>query len=151
MEVLAAMFIAALAAAAVVAVLPPAKPDTEKAAERLATALVRAQRASVIEGASIGLVMAPSGYSFAHWRDGEWAALDRASGLGPADWPDGALVQMTSETISEDDELPEGFPAVTFDATGGATPFTVRLDGRAGRALVRLEADGAVTVETPDV
>lgn len=148
-EVMTAMFIAALAAAAVVLALPKPEADEAQAAERLAASLTRAQRASVIEGAPVGLTLGAEGYSFAVWQGGRWRALDRASGLGPQDWPDGVLVDAQTDRVGGA-PLPEGFPAIVFDATGGATPFVIELSGAGMRARVRGAASGDVSVERPD-
>jgi type II secretion system protein H len=146
-EVMVALFLAALGAAAVIASIPPPVPEEEQAAQRLAAALTRAQRAAVIEGAAIGLDVAAAGYGFVVWDNGDWRGLDRASGLGGGDWPSGALGMVEGEAASE---APEGFPDLVFDETGGATPFLIRIVGARHSAAVRGDAAGAIAVETPD-
>jgi len=147
-EVMVALFLAALSAAAVIASIPPPVPEEEQAAQRLAAALTRAQRAAVIDGATIGLDVATAGYGFVVWDNGNWRMLDRASGLGGGDWPSGALGMVEGEAASA--EAPEGFPDLVFDETGGATPFLIRIVGVRHSALVRGDAAGAIAVETPD-
>lgn len=148
-EVMTAMFIAALAAAAVVAALPPPIPDEEQAARRLAAALTRAQHAAVVEGAPIGVILAPDAVRFAVWDEGRWRVLDRASGFGAQDLPRGALLSLQSETVSGG-APPRDLPALVFDATGGVAPFRIRLDTADGHAVVASDDDGRVTVEASD-
>lgn len=148
-EVMTAMAIAAVAATAVVVAMPPAIPETETAARNLASSLARAQRAAVTQGAPVGLILSGSGWEFAAWDGDAWRDLDRLSGFAPGAWPEGALAVLESETSSEED-LPEGFPSVVFDETGGASPFTLRIDGRDASATVRGDAAGEIAVEAAD-
>lgn len=144
-EVMVAMFVAALAAAAVIVAIPPSAPEAEQAAHKLAAALTRAQHAAVIEGAPLGLIVAAHHYRFAVWDEGSWRELDRTSGLGPQEWPDGLLVSAVTEMAS--DGAQDGVPALTFDETGGATPFSIHISGEDGAAIVRGDAAGGVVVE----
>jgi general secretion pathway protein H len=148
-EILVAMFIAALAAAAVVASLPPSVPGHEQAAQRLAAALTRAQRAAVVDGATVGVFLAPREVRFAVWAGDGWRALGRDEGLAPVALPAGALLGLRAETVSGDTP-PADVPTLVFDATGGAAPFRIRIDTPDGHAVVDAGPDGAIRAEAPD-
>src|SRR3546814_6963837 len=67
--------ILALAAAAVVLTIPGEEQHVRSEADRLAARLAAARDIAVIEGRSVAVDLAPSGYGFARRIDGAWGPL----------------------------------------------------------------------------
>jgi hypothetical protein len=107
---------------------------------------VRAQRAAVTQGAPVGLYVTADGWRFAAWDGETWRDLDRDSGFAPGAWPPGVVAAIQSGAASGED-APKNFPALTFDETGGATPFVLRIEGRESSATLRGDAAGSVVME----
>lgn len=154
-EMLAVIFVIGLASALVVLTMPPPEGPVEKAAERFAMLSQRAADEAIVTGDVVGLRIDERGYEFARYRGGAWIALP---GFEGDDWPLGATVALESEALSQarrmaerepdDEPLP---PLVTFDPTGGATPFTLRLEDHQRRFVITGDAGARLTLERGDV
>lgn len=151
-EALAAVFIMALASAAVVAALPDRSDESETIALALAAKLERASQDAVMRGLHIGVEIDPSGYRFYRRVAGDWAPVRDREGLDAREWPDQALVSVSLEGAPIDarrlaDVVGVSMPAIQFDPTGAATPAEIAIVFADQGYRIRLDQDGQVAVE----
>ncbi|HAQ36099.1 MAG: type II secretion system protein GspH [Maricaulis sp.] len=140
-EVMVVLAVIAMLAGAAALTLPAGTPAAQRAADRLALDLMRAERAAITSGDFIGLTLDHDGYAFTRFDGAEWQA-DHTSGLRPVQFGDGVFLRSEQESG-------EG-PAFWFDPTGvnEAAEFVledgvhrVRVTFESGQ--VRLAGEGA--------
>ncbi len=154
-EMLAVIFIIGLASAIVVLTMPPPEGPVEEAAERFVMLSQRAADEAIVSGNVVGIRIDERGYEFARYRGGAWIALP---GFQGDDWPLGATVDLQSEAMSQERRMVERQPGeeplpplVTFDPTGAATPFTLRLEDHQRRFVITSDPGANFTLERGDV
>ena len=134
-EVMVVLAVVALLAGAAALTLPSGTPAAQRAADRLALDLMRAERAAITSGDFIGLTVTGEGYAFTRfdgeaWQSGEPGGL-RAVRLGDE-------VRLLTDA--------EGAPAYWFDPTGVNGEARFVLDDGEHRVAVAF-ANGAVRIE----
>lgn len=128
--------IMALAATAVVLTLPGEERGVRSEADRLAARLAAARDIAVIEGRSVAVNFAPSGYGFERRTDGNWAPLPGRP-FEQRSWPAGVRF------VAGDGQ---GAARILFDRVGTSpTPQAVVLAGGDAREIVRVSAMGEVS------
>ncbi|WP_033075601.1 GspH/FimT family pseudopilin [Sphingopyxis sp. MWB1] len=135
-ELMVVLMILALAATAVVLTIPGEERTLRSEADRLAARLAAARDMAVIEGRSVAVNFAPSGYGFERRVEGAWQPLPGRA-FEQHGWPGG--VQFAAG---------EGGAAarIIFDRVGTSpTPQTLWLRGSGARAMVRVSATGEVS------
>ena len=130
-EVMVVLAVIALLAGATALTLPGGTPAAQRAADRLALDLMRAERAAITSGDFIGLTLDHNGYAFTRFDGTEWQA-DRTSGLRPVAFGDGVTLRSGLESG-------EG-PALWFDPTGVNETAEFVLDDGARRVRVTFES-----------
>lgn len=138
-EVMVVLAVIALLAGAAALMLPSGTPAAQRAADRLALDLMRAERAAITSGNFIGLEVTGEGYAFTRF-DGETWQAGTPGGLRPVRLGDD--VRLMTEA--------EGAPAYWFDPTGVNAEARIILDDGEHRAVVafahgdvRIEGEGA--------
>ncbi len=135
-ELMVVLAILALAATAVVLTIPGEERSVRGEADRLAARLAAARDVAVIEGRSVAVNLAPSGYGFARRVDGTWQPLPGRA-FEQRSWPHALRFNAESGT---------GVTRILFDRVGTSpTPQTVVLTGGAAREVVRVSAAGEVS------
>ena len=135
-ELMVVLAILGLAATAVVLTIPGEERTVRSEADRLAARLAAARDVAVIEGRSIAVNFAPSGYGFERRIDGAWQPLPGRAFEQRA-WPSG--IRFVAG---------DGQPTarVRFDRIGTSpTPQAVVLRGDDAREVVRISAMGEVS------
>jgi len=156
-EVLAAMFIIALASAVVVTSMPDAVDPEKTEALAFAAKLQRAADEAVISGLIIGVDVDADGYRFHQRAAGVWGALEDRRAFEEHMWSQAADVQVEvagdrgnrrrlADVIAGD--APN--PALRFSPTGEATPTQVWVTYPSADYVVRVGADGSVELEAID-
>ena len=131
-ELLVAITVMSLLAAAVVLTLPPSGAGASDAAARFATRVAAARDQAVLTGQPLGVWVSPSGYGFERLEDGAWQPFDQRPFV-QENW--GGSVQALSAT------------RVRFDSVGlpdRSADIALDQDGR--RAIVRIAANGDVVL-----
>ncbi|MBL8649542.1 MAG: GspH/FimT family pseudopilin [Sphingopyxis sp.] len=135
-ELMLVLAIMALAATAVVLTIPGDEQSVRSEADRLAARLAAARDVAVIEGRSVSVNFAPSGYGFERRVRGEWQALPGRS-FRQRNWP--SDVRFTAGDG-------QGAARVLFDRVGtSSTPQAIVLSGGDAREVVRVSATGDVS------
>lgn len=135
-ELMVVLAIMALAATAVVLTIPGEERSVRSEADRLAARLAAARDVAVIEGRSVAVRFAPSGYGFERRIAGEWQPLPGRP-FEQRSWP--ADVTFSAESG-------QGVARILFDRVGTSpTPQTVVLSGGDAREMVRVSATGEVS------
>ena len=135
-ELMVVLAIMALAATAVVLTIPGEERTVRSEADRLAARLAAARDVAVIEGRSVAVNFAPSGYGFERRIAGEWRPLPGRA-FERRNWPgDVRFVGGNGQ----------GAARVLFDRVGiSSTPQAVVLTGGDAREIVRVSATGEVS------
>lgn len=137
-ELMVVIALLALATTAVVLTAGGPGAGPGDAAARFAGRLAAARDEAIVGARPIRAWVSPSGYGFDHYRSGRWEPLER----GPfrrQDWPAGITIAGGIEA---------GGARLRFDSLGlPAAPAALRLTSDGRSALVRLAANGDVTVE----
>jgi general secretion pathway protein H len=135
-ELMIVIAILGLAATAVVLTLPGEERTVRSEADRLAARLAAARDVAVIEGHSIAVNFAPSGYGFERRIDGAWQPLPGRA-FEHRSWPNGIrFVAGDGQAAAR----------VRFDRIGTSpTPQAVVLSGGDAREIVRISAMGEVS------
>lgn len=137
-ELMVVLAILALAATAVVLTMPGEEQGVRREADRLAARLAAARDVAVIEGRSVAVHLAPSGYGFERRVEGVWQALPGRAFAQRA-WPPG----VTFATADG-----QGAARILFDRVGTSPAAqAVTLTGGGARAIVRVSATGEVSRE----
>lgn len=135
-ELMVVLAIMALAATAVVLTIPGEERTVRSEADRLAARLAAARDIAVIEGRSVAVSFAPSGYGFERRISGEWQPLPGRA-FEQRNWP--GEVRFAAGNG-------QGAARVLFDRVGiSPTPQVVVLTGGDAREIVRVSATGEVS------
>jgi general secretion pathway protein H len=135
-ELMVVLAIFALAAAAVVLTMPGEEQGVRSEADRLAARLAAARDVAVIEGRSVAVTLAPSGYGFERRVSGAWQPLPGRA-FEQRNWP-GDLRFIAGSG--------EGVARILFDRVGTSpTPQAVVLAGGDAREEIRVSATGEVS------
>lgn len=135
-ELMVVLAIMALAATVVVLTIPGEERTVRSEADRLAARLAAARDVAVIEGRSVSVNFAPSGYGFERRVEGAWQALPGRA-FEQHDWPGGVTF------VAGDGQ---GAARILFDRVGTSpTPQAVVLSGGDAHAIVRVSATGEVS------
>lgn len=135
-ELMVVIAIMALAATAVVLTIPGEERTVRSEADRLAARLAAARDVAVIEGRSVSVNFAPSGYGFERKIDGSWQPLPGRA-FAQRGWPDGIrFVAGDGQAAAH----------ILFDRIGTSpNPQAVVLTGGDAREIVRVSATGEVS------
>jgi general secretion pathway protein H len=134
-ELMVVLAIMALAATAVVLTIPGEERTVRTEADRLAARLAAARDVAVIEGRSVAVNLAPSGYGFERRISGEWRPLPGRA-FEQRNWPAGVHFSASGQSAAR----------VLFDRIGTSpTPQAVVLVGGDAREMVRVSATGEVS------
>ena len=135
-ELMVVLAIMALAATAVVLTIPGNEQAVRSEADRLAARLAGARDVAVIEGRSVSVNFAPSGYGFERRVSGEWQPLPGRA-FEQRNWPGDVRFVAGSG---------QGAARILFDRVGTSpTPQVVVLSGGDAREIVRVSATGEVS------
>jgi len=142
-EVLVALFILALASAAIVMTLPrqPSRLDREVA--RLELAIDRLADEAIASGEVRAIRLGEDEYVAQAWRDSRWVALPRSSHTLPS--PLTISVSTTSKGLKERD-LKE-WPEIVADATGIVSARPLTLAEGADQRVLTVSSSGMIEVE----
>jgi len=135
-ELMVVIAIMALAATAVMLTIPGEERTVRSEADRLAARLAAARDVAVIDGRSVSVSFAPSGYGFERRIDGAWQPLPGRA-FEQRRWPGGVgFVSGDGQATSR----------ILFDRIGtSSTPQSVVLTGGDAREIVRVTATGEVS------
>ena len=135
-ELMIGLAIMALAATAVVLTIPGEERTVRSEADRLAARLAAARDIAVIEGRSVAVNFAPSGYGFERRISGEWQPLPGRA-FEHRNWPGDVRFAAGDG---------QGAARILFDRVGiSPTPQAVVLTGGEAREIVRVSATGEVS------
>jgi len=135
-ELMVVIAIMALAATAVMLTLPGEERTVRSEADRLAARLAAARDVAVIEGRSVSVNFAPSGYGFERRVEGAWQPLPGRA-FEQRNWPSDVRFAAGDG---------QGTTRILFDRIGTSpTPQTVVLAGGDAREVVRISATGEVS------
>ncbi|MEN0653562.1 MULTISPECIES: GspH/FimT family pseudopilin [Hyphobacterium] len=134
-EVMVVLAVVALLAGAAALMLPSGTPAAQRAADRLALDLMRAERAAITSGDFIGLTVTGEGYAFTRFDGATWQAGE-PGGLRPVRLGEG--VRLLTEA--------DGMPAYWFDPTGVNDAARFVFDDGERRVVVAF-TDGVVRIE----
>ena len=135
-ELMVVLAIMALAATAVVLTIPGEERSVRSEADRLAARLAAARDVAVVEGRSVAVNFAPSGYGFERRVDGAWTPLPGRAFV-QRNWP--ADIRFAAGDG-------QGAARILFDRGGTSpTPQAVVLAGGDAREVVRVSATGEVS------
>ena len=135
-ELMVVLAIMALAATAVILTIPGEERTVRSEADRLAARLAAARDIAVIEGRSVAVHFAPSGYGFERRIGGNWQPLPGRA-FERRNWPGGVrFVAGDGQAVTR----------VLFDRIGtSSTPQAIVLAGGDAREIVRISAMGEVS------
>ena len=134
-ELMVVLAIMALAATAVILTIPGEERTVRSEADRLAARLAAARDVAVIEGRSVSVNFAPSGYGFERRIAGEWQPLPGRA-FAQRNWPGGVRFSAGDG---------QGAARILFDRVGiSPTPQVIVLTGGDAREIVRVSATGEV-------
>ncbi|WP_439568276.1 GspH/FimT family pseudopilin [Sphingopyxis sp.] len=135
-ELMVVLAIMALAATAVVLTIPGEERSVRSEADRLAARLAGARDIAVIEGRSVAVNFAPSGYGFERRIAGEWQPLPGRA-FAQRNWP-GDVRFVAGDG--------QGAARILFDRVGTSpTPQAIVLSGGEAREIVRVSATGEIS------
>lgn len=135
-ELMVVLAILALVATAVVLTIPGDERTLRNEADRLAARLAAARDVAVIEGRSVSVTFAPSGYGFERRIEGAWQPLPGRP-FAQRNWPSDVRF------LSGDGQ---GAARIIFDRVGTSpTPQALVLAGGDARETVRVSATGEVS------
>lgn len=134
-ELLLALAIIGLAAAAVTLAAPDPRPSLAREADRLAARALRAQETALIENKAVALEIDARGYGFRIREAGAWRALEKKP-FARVPWEEGTAADLG------------GARAVrfAFDPTGLAEPARVALRRDGDVRILRLNEAGEIEV-----
>ncbi|MBJ7502307.1 MAG: GspH/FimT family pseudopilin [Sphingopyxis sp.] len=134
-ELMVVLAIMALAATAVVLTIPGEERTVRSEADRLAARIAAARDVAVIEGRSVAVNFAPSGYGFERRVAGEWQPLPGRA-FEQRNWPGDVRFAAGDG---------RGAARILFDRVGiSPTPQAVVLTGGDAREVVRVSATGEI-------
>lgn len=134
-ELMVVLAIMALAATAVVLTIPGEERTVRSEADRLAARIAAARDVAVIEGRSVAVNFAPSGYGFERRVAGEWQPLPGRA-FEQRNWPGDVRFAAGDG---------RGAARILFDRVGiSPTPQAIVLTGGDAREVVRVSAAGEI-------
>ena len=137
-ELMVVLAIMALAATAVVLTIPGEDRTVRSEADRLAARLAAARDIAVIEGRTVSVNIAPSGYTFDRRIGGEWQPLPGRS-FEQRNWPSDVRFAAGDG---------QGAARILFDRVGTSpSPQAIVLTGGDAREIVRVLATGEISRE----
>ena len=137
-ELMVVLAIMALAATAVVLTIPGEDRTVRSEADRLAARLAAARDIAVIEGRTVSVNIAPSGYTFDRRVSGEWQPLPGRS-FEQRNWPSDVRFAAGDG---------QGAARILFDRVGTSpSPQAIVLTGGDAREIVRVSATGEISRE----
>ena len=135
-ELMVVLAIMALAATAVVLTIPGEERTVRSEADRLAARIAAARDVAVIEGRSVAVTFAPSGYGFERRIAGEWQPLPGRA-FERRNWSGNVRFEAGDG---------RGAARLLFDRVGTSpTPQAIVLAGGDAREVVRVSATGEVS------
>lgn len=135
-ELMVVLALMALAATAVMLTIPGEERTVRTEADRLAARLAAARDIAVVEGRSVAVNFAPSGYGFERRVEGAWQPLPGRA-FEQRNWP-GDLHFAAGDG--------QATARILFDRVGTSpTPQSVLLSGGDVREVVRISATGEVS------
>ena len=137
-EVLVALFILALASAAIMMTLPRHPSRLDREVTRLERAIDQLAGEAIAAGEVRAIQLTPDGYQAQAWRGGRWVALKRSRHMLPS--PLRAHVQNAPKEMKD-------WPEIVADTTGIVSARTLVLADGAERRVLTVSASGAVGVE----
>ena len=137
-EVLVALFILALASAAIVMTLPRQPSGLDRELARLEDAIERISDEAISSGELRAIHLTAQGYQSQSWANGDWVAMARSNHRLPSS------IQLAVRKGRDDRK---DWPAIVADPTGmvSGRPLTLR-EGTAVRTI-NVSAAGQVRVE----
>lgn len=137
-ELMVVLAILALAATAVALTIPGEERSVRSEADRLAARLAAARDVAVIEGRSVAVNLAPSGYGFERRIEGEWQPVPGRP-FAQRNWPSGVHFSAGDGQAAA---------RILFDRVGTSpAPQAVMLSGGGAQEVVRVSATGEVSRE----
>jgi general secretion pathway protein H len=134
-ELMVVLAILALAATAVVMTMPGEERGVRGEADRLAARLAAARDVAVIEGRSVAVHFAPSGYGFERRVEGAWQPLPGRAFAQRA-WPQGVRFAARGG---------QDRARILFDRIGTSpTPQALTLTGGDAREIIGVSATGEI-------
>lgn len=134
-ELMVVLAILGLAVTAVVLTIPGEERSVRSEADRLAARLAAARDVAVVEGRSVAVNFAPSGYGFERRVAGAWQPLPGRS-FEQRNWPSNVRFVAGNG---------QGAARILFDRVGTSpTPQAIVLAGGEAREAVRVSATGEV-------
>jgi len=153
-ELLVVIFIIGLMVSVVALQMGRQAPAAEKHAGELARALTLLSRESILSGEATAWTVTGRDYSFERYRDGTWSAIEFRRLSLPEGTPEGVvLVPAGDDRPRPARSSGETEPSrlVIFLPVGEATPAEIELSGLRALRLLRVDANGAVSVTNPAV
>jgi len=145
-EILAALAIMGMMASVVVMTLPGDDRAFRNEVKQLAARLEMAAEESIVTGRSLGFAISNDGYSFQQISNGAWAEIEQNRVFGRHDWSGATFVDFDRSTFfpreeeeTEDSEAKTVTPLMSFDPTGLAAQFSIRLERGESRYVLRGE------------
>lgn len=146
-EMMVALFIAAMVAGAAMLMMPGPDRTQHEAARRLAARLAAASDESVMANRRIALVVTPEGYGFDRLEENGWVRIADRDALIFRAWPRGVAPALPQTETSS----PPGGRVAVFDPVGGASPARIALAGDAtndGKGwTVEIDGSGVIHVD----
>jgi prepilin-type N-terminal cleavage/methylation domain-containing protein len=134
-EVLTAMFIIALMAAAVVIAAPGPDRQTRAFVTQFAGRVALASEESIISNRAHALVVRSDGYGYARLEENGWQVITHGSPLAFRPWPADIVAHIEASDF-------EGEQLARFDAVGSSTPARIVFDGAGVRWAVEIDSQG---------
>ena len=138
-ELMVVIAVMGLLAGAVILTVGAPGGGPQPTAARFAGRLAAARDQAILTGQPISAWVSPSGYGFDRFREGHWEAMTDKP-FDAANWAKGTDVGGAAAT--------SGRARVRFDSLGMPDqPFEIRVSRGGQAALVRVDANGDVTME----
>jgi len=145
------LLIISLASGVVVLNAPPPASVARTEADRFAARLAAASEQAVMTGTTIGLAVAPEGFSFYTYGRAGWTLIEAAQ-LRPSAFPAGIGVKIDLPGSINENEKPGAedenidAPTLFFTPTGEATPLEMVFRARRRAWVLSLDRAGAIEV-----
>lgn len=146
-EILVGVSIMATVALAVTLSRRPERTPLQAASDALAARLQTASQEAIISGQPVGLVIEEFGrrYAFYRYVDQRWWPLSDHPALRARLLPETLRLQVRDGMmIARTDTDETAIPVIWFDPAGLTEPFSLSLEGEAGRVELTWQADGAL-------
>lgn len=140
-EIVVALFVMSLTAGLVLVTMHASSPDVVRDAQTLAQHLSLASRESIVTGEPIEVRVNRQGWSSFRYRDADWVdAGSHAFGS--------KAVEIEATQVAPIEEGDPETPAFRFrfDATGGASPGTLRMKTGSATMRIVVESNGSLEV-----